>query len=40
MKILSMAVFLFRVAQAWCQPVPRSLAVRWNASAPDCDATP
>jgi len=40
MKTLSMAVFLFCGAQAWCQPVPGSLAMRWNAGAPDCDAMP
>ena len=40
MKTLSAVALLLFAVPAWCQPVPGSLDVRWNAGAPDCEATP
>jgi glyoxylase-like metal-dependent hydrolase (beta-lactamase superfamily II) len=40
MKTLSAVALLFLAVPAWGEPVPGSLDVRWNAGAPDCEATP
>jgi glyoxylase-like metal-dependent hydrolase (beta-lactamase superfamily II) len=40
MKSVSAVALLLCGPQAWCQPVPGSLDVRWNAGAADCEATP
>jgi glyoxylase-like metal-dependent hydrolase (beta-lactamase superfamily II) len=40
MKRVSAVALLLCGPQAWCQPVPGSLDVRWNAGAADCEATP
>jgi glyoxylase-like metal-dependent hydrolase (beta-lactamase superfamily II) len=40
MKTLSAVALLLCGPLAWCQPVPGSLDVIWNAGAADCEATP
>jgi len=40
MRKLVALVLLTVAAQAWGEPVPGSMEVRWNAGAPDCSATP
>jgi hydroxyacylglutathione hydrolase len=40
MKTVSAVTLLLCGPQAWCQPVPGSLDVHWNAGAADCEATP
>ena len=38
-KVFAFGLFVV-AAQAWCQPVPGSMDVRWNEGAPDCTVAP
>lgn len=40
MKTLFAFCLAIAATQAWCQPVPGSMDVRWNDGAADCEATP